>query len=164
MTPKHYKPSDLLIQWAYFLEEVKPLHTSTCALFWRSVVLTPIKVLGPVGLVGLFLFALTCFLLNAWAPQYLPAGWTQPQPSEPLWPPPLWFKVLPLVIASGALLSWLGFFHWLHSLCIPVEIEGGLVRRGSCPKCAYVLIESDGGSAWECRKCHGYFVPPPSRP
>ena len=51
MIPRQYHQTDALIQWAYFLEDVKPLQTSTCALFWRSVVLTPIKVLGPLLIV-----------------------------------------------------------------------------------------------------------------
>jgi hypothetical protein len=44
------------VRWAYFLESSKPWHTTLCALFWRTVLLTPAKIcciLGGVGLIGM---------------------------------------------------------------------------------------------------------------
>ena len=162
MTSKKYRQSDALIQWAYFLEDVKPLHTSSCALFWRSVVLTPLKVLGPTVIA---LFFLTVFVaatlsllgLGAWLPEVLrrPSGPPQPMPTETKWVLGLGFGCI-LAVVIGARL---GLWAYLYSFCTPVEIEGGLVRKGSCPSCARQLVLV-GSDRWNCLSCKGYFVPP----
>jgi hypothetical protein len=56
-----------LVRWAYFLESRKPYQTSLCALFWRTVLWTPMKVCAMVGGLGMILFVLFKGLLLAFA-------------------------------------------------------------------------------------------------
>lgn len=56
------KESGLLARWAYLLSDYTPCQTTLCTLFWRSVLLTPIKLIG----VGVFLGALLYVLI--WLP------------------------------------------------------------------------------------------------
>ena len=164
MDPIQYKQDSRLIRWAYLFEEVRPLKTSTCALFWRAAVLSPLKVLGPTLLTAAAVAVLGTVALSFVAPQLLPMSM---QPSDaPHAPMPREVKYgLAIVIALGPIIIFaekLGFFTWLHGFCYPVEIEGGLVKRGSCPRlaCTGFMIDR-GDGAWECRRCHGTFTPPP---
>jgi hypothetical protein len=168
MTPKRYSQNSPLIQWAYLWEEVRPLQTSTCALFWRSVVLTPAKTLGPAligGFVVFFVFAVP-FLHWLW-PESVHGAWffnphhVHGAPRRPfnwseLWPLGV-FGVLVFVVWAG---NASGFWAWFHGLCKPVEIEGGLVRKGGCPAdgcVARLVVEADG--VWRCPRCKGQFTP-----
>lgn len=48
-----------LIKWAYFLSDV-PYYTSICPLFWRIVLITPIKIVGILAvIVGLVVTVVT---------------------------------------------------------------------------------------------------------
>lgn len=38
-----------LVRWAYFLDSRTPEHTSLCALFWRTVLITPLKICMIIG-------------------------------------------------------------------------------------------------------------------
>lgn len=166
MTKKQYKPTDPLIQWAYFMEEVKPLQTSTCNLFWRSVVLTPIKVCGPVLLIGFFVTMMACIFLNAifshawlatWAPVWMIAN-PRPLSENELRAQRYLIEGLIALIFVGVIGYWIGLWKALHALCVPVEIEGGFVKKGLCPYDQGRLILTDSG-VWECRTCHGFFTP-----
>jgi hypothetical protein len=46
-----------LVRWAYFLGDPYEKYTSLCVFFWRVVLLTPLKVAGIIGLVGMVAFA-----------------------------------------------------------------------------------------------------------
>lgn len=163
MQTKKYTQNAALIQWAYLFEDVRPLKTSTCALFWRSAVVTPLKILGPTAICCFF--ALVIFMLVAhsaapeWAIDTLPQWMLlDERPSHPT----NWVPVY--VVGTAAVLVFLvrvsGLWGWFHALCIPVEIEGGLVKRGSCPKCVGTMVESSP-DLWICRHCEGRFQPPP---
>ena len=112
---QQYQESDLLIRWAYLFEELRPLHTSTCELWWRSVVLTPLKLLGPLFFVGSVLTVWTAFVWTA-IESPNPRDWAL-------------LKSLGMVlgtIAGVAGLVWLGevigFWTYLRSFCLPVDI------------------------------------------
>lgn len=45
-----------LVQWAYLWEDGVPYQTSICPLFWRTVLLTPLKVGVPLGVLLLLVF------------------------------------------------------------------------------------------------------------
>ena len=160
MNPRRYQQADWRIQWAYLFEEVRPLQTSTCALFWRSVVLTPLKLLGPLLGGGVVLLIVTASVGNTLFPAYLPAWMIRPQrPSTP------WSDVDTILAVSLCALiffvvlgEWVGLWAYLHAFCLPVEIEGGLVVKGTCPSCPGRLVLIHDGQ-WECRRCHGHFVP-----
>ena len=164
MTPRKYTQSASLIQWAYLFEEVKPLKTSTCALFWRSVLMTPIKILGQLLILAVFLAGVFTIAADAISPTWTHATlpWAGSEHIEPRPFPWVW---LITIIGSVLLVVWggekLGLWSWLHSFCLPVEIEGGLVRKGSCPQCASTMFEYEEGD-WKCCRCGGYFVPPQS--
>ena len=156
MTPKHYTQNAALIQWAYLFEEFRPLKTDTCALFWRSVVLTPVKLLLPI-LGVLFLLFLT---MSALLPEWLPVA-IRPERRQPgATPSPLPLAIFLLVVACAAAVG--GVFVALNTLgvCKPVEIEGGLVRKGTCPslRCYGAMVETSE-TIWTCRRCGGSFTP-----
>jgi ribosomal protein S27AE len=163
MQTKKYTQGSALIQWAYLFEEVRPMKTSTCAVFWRSVLVTPLKILGPTVIalgVGAMLFSgVASAFFTEWASRTLPSwAFVQPSPvSTPInwWPPVGLFAAYAVVIVGHLL----GVWQWLHGFCIPIEIEGGLVKRGSCPECVGTMIEVSE-RRWECRKCGGAFEPP----
>jgi hypothetical protein len=49
------KRDSWLVKWAYLGEHINKwsdTHTSLCALFWRSVLFTPLKLAVPLGMVG----------------------------------------------------------------------------------------------------------------
>lgn len=46
-----------LVKWAYFLEDA-PSRESLCTLFWRVVLLSPIKLASIATIIGLFITAL----------------------------------------------------------------------------------------------------------
>jgi|ERR1051325_5735250 hypothetical protein len=161
MTPRLHKPTDPIIQWAFLFEAVHPRQTSTCAIFWRSIILTPIKLIGPVagGAAVLWL------LLAGLAPFALPAA-IRPAPLPAHQPDEMdvffgYLLIAMLIaLAVGAVGHAIGLWKYLHGFCSPVEIEGGLVVKATCPepKCFGRLVLADDG-AWRCRKCHGFFVP-----
>ena len=160
MTPQTYKQSDWIVRWAFLFEEVTPLQTSSCAIFWRCAVLSPLKILGPTVLAGLVLSIPAIFLLTTFAPEWLPVSMQPPPRRHEPFP---WFIIGPLLGGWGV---WFvgqatGFWAWLkRNHCLPVEIEGGLVRKGMCPglACTGAMILRDDAQ-WECRKCHGVFSP-----
>lgn len=154
MTPKHYAQHAPLIQWAYLFEEFRPLKTDTCALFWRSAVLTPIKLLLPT-VAALFVVFL---VMQVFAPGWLPEAWRLPPPAPRAYVPFPWL-FFTILISSVAVFCVVAVGLYRLGLCQPVEIEGGLVLRGSCPKCTGPMIEIETDAPWECRKCHGRFLP-----
>lgn len=170
MTPKRYTQSSPLIQWAYLFEEVRPLQTSTCALFWRATVRTPLLILAPTAVVAIFALVFFMGIAHEVAPEWAHTfTWFYERPHDArefaeraegdaqAW----WFAstVIVPVVVVGIGGYFLGLWSFLHRLCLPVEIEGGLVEKGSCPgdQClGRIIVEADG--AWRCRKCHGEFI------
>lgn len=160
--------SDRQIRWAYLWEEIKPRETNSCALFWRSVVVTPFKLVAPVVVAACALWFFTVVpIVRFYAPatSWLPV--TRAGPTQADWA--IFGGVVGGIAACAAcaFIGWigslLGFWSWLHHFCLPVEIEGGLVNKGSCPKCSGHLVLSATNN-WDCRKCHGVFIPPPETP
>ena len=50
-----------LVRWAYLWESRIPDYTNLCALFWRVVWLSPVKILSTMILIGLVLFVFGFF-------------------------------------------------------------------------------------------------------
>ena len=163
MQTQKYTLTDAYIQWAYLFEEHKPLQTNRCALFWRCSVLTPIRVVlvgaavvviaGMITTVMLGVFGSITGIWIGWAKPVAPMTDAGRQVFKWAW------IVAASVVAVGVFGHYTGLWDWLHKYCIPVEIQGGLVKKGSCPACASRLVLKDGGE-WGCVKCKGYFVPP----
>lgn len=162
MTPKRYTANSLIVRWAYLGNDVRPLQTSSCAIFWRCVVWTPLKVLFPL-LVGLNI--LTLIVMGAWntvSYETVPEWMRAERPPDGFnWRPMAWFAGVAMAIFAGA-----KFAGWASQFCTPVEIEGGLVQRGSCPNCHDVrmveqLPDANGrDGVWMCRTCEGVFYLP----
>lgn len=63
-----------LVEWAYKFEERVPLYTNLCALFWRTVLFTPLKI-GAIGLVlGLLVLWHEYLWFQAWWMALAPVG------------------------------------------------------------------------------------------
>lgn len=166
MNPKRYTQSSPLIQWAYLFEEFRPLQTSTCALFWRATVLTPFKILCPAIVIGMLLLTVVILpIMRYVAPEWIPTALQVP-PHRNSESDYTGFWILGIGASSIAVL-WIGqaigLWNYLHRFCLPVEIEGGLVKKGVCPSCVGRLILVDE-TRWECQKCQGHFVPAVKEP
>lgn len=160
MNTKHYQARDTRIRWAYLFEEIKPAQTSTCALFWRTFVLTPLKLLAILGAVTL----LGIFMLGALGNAY-PALWLfgppLPTSAEPM---PMAIKVILATLVAKIIGERVGLWKRLGKYCYPVEIEGCLVKKGNCPRCGTrPLVLYPAGhetfETWDCATCGGYFIP-----
>ena len=56
----HLSRHNLIIWWAWLFESRRPYHTDLCTLFWRTVLLTPLKLAG-WGILGL---VVSMFIVN----------------------------------------------------------------------------------------------------
>ena len=165
MQTRKHTVSDGVIRWAYLWEELKPLQTSTCALFWRSAVLSPLKVLAPVCFAGLGVISILWRpIFHSVVEAFFPGSTSPLRPRTSRSPEEI--RVLVYVLFGICALGLAGFiahkrrfFQWLHQFCIPVEIDGGFVRKGSCPSCTGSSLVLGHDERWECRRCRGYFVP-----
>lgn len=147
MTTQHYSHESRLIRWAYLFEEAVPRQTSTCALFWRRFVMSPIKIVAcaiPICLVA----ALLVWVTLGW--YFWPEAYFRKHQTAAPFPTMLLFGMLgakPIILRESSTRS-------IEAIAIPIVALAGcaLLRNGAAETATVVVAvghpKPTTGSAW----------------